>query len=128
MISQYIYISSLSISVGLKRNIPESISANVWRYKSFNTIKGTRGKSFQHLQNYILIFQRDFWLTRTRFLISHLDFQRFLGSDLPLKKALKKKKNKMLRNPIQHINRDKPQNTFSPHPWRREYKRYSTRS
>ena len=31
-----------------------------------------------------LIFQRDFWLKRTRFLISYKDFQIFLRSDLPL--------------------------------------------
>ena len=59
-----------------------------------------RGESLQHLACEISPFERDFWLRRARFLISHKDFQRFLRSDLPSILSISHKKYQLALCPV----------------------------
>ena len=53
-----------------------------WLTKSSELLRGVNHINISYTR--FLFFQRDFWLRRTRFLISYKDIQRFLRSDLPL--------------------------------------------
>ena len=53
-----------------------------WNPSGYPLYRGVYHSNIQRTR--FLIFQRDFWLRCTRFMISYRDFQRFLRSDLPL--------------------------------------------